>query len=121
MNTARLADCPGRANYVSTQATDETRRMRPFSFSGSAEQAILRLKRAIAKLPRTRIVSEEDDYLHAEVASRLFRFVDDLEFVVDGAAGEIHFRSASRSGYYDFGVNRARINHLREAFIRETE
>jgi uncharacterized protein (DUF1499 family) len=39
--------------------------------------------------------------------------VDDVEFWFDAAAKTIHFRSASRSGYYDFGVNRKRMEELR--------
>jgi hypothetical protein len=32
------------------------------------------------------------------------------------AAGVIHVRSASRKGYWDFGVNRRRVEAIREAF-----
>jgi uncharacterized protein (DUF1499 family) len=66
-------------------------------------------------MPRTRVVSEEANYLHAEFTSRLFRFVDDVEFHVDENAGLIQFRSASRAGRNDFGVNRARMEQIRAA------
>jgi uncharacterized protein (DUF1499 family) len=42
--------------------------------------------------------------------------VDDVEFRIDGAAGVIHVRSASRKGYWDLGVNRRRVETIREAF-----
>ncbi|USK36220.1 DUF1499 domain-containing protein [Bacillus sp. F19] len=32
----------------------------------------------------------------------------------------MHFRSASRTGYYDFGVNRKRMEGIRERFTKET-
>jgi uncharacterized protein (DUF1499 family) len=77
-----------------------------------------RLKGAIATIPRMTIVTEAGDYLHAEATSRLFRFVDDVEFYVDRAAKVIHFRSASRVGRSDLGVNRARMEQIRAAFER---
>jgi uncharacterized protein (DUF1499 family) len=75
-----------------------------------------RLREVIAARPRARIISETDTWLHAEFTSLVFRFVDDVEFLLDRDAGVIHCRSASRSGRSDFGVNRRRIEELRAAF-----
>jgi uncharacterized protein (DUF1499 family) len=46
------------------------------------------------------------------------RFVDDVEFWVDPAAGVVQVRSASRVGRKDLGVNRARIEAIRERLAR---
>ena len=54
-----------------------------------------------------------ESYLHYEFTSLLLRFVDDVEFVFDDEAKTIHFRSASRTGYGDLGVNRARMEQVR--------
>jgi uncharacterized protein (DUF1499 family) len=70
----------------------------------------------IGAVPRLKIVTESGDYLHAEATSLIFRFVDDVEFFVDREAKVIHFRSASRVGHSDLGVNRARMENIREAF-----
>jgi len=67
-------------------------------------------------MPRTVIVAQTDDYLHAEFTSGLFRFVDDVEFYVDSARYEIQFRSASRTGYSDLGVNRKRMTDIVNRF-----
>ena len=67
--------------------------------------------------PRTRIVQEEPGYLKAECRSRVFRFVDDVEILFDDGAKQIHFRSASRLGRKDFGVNRERMETIRKAFL----
>ena len=45
------------------------------------------------------------------------RFTDDVEFSLDEAAGVIHVRSASRIGHGDRGVNRARVEAIRSAFM----
>ena len=71
------------------------------------------LKGVIAGLSRTKLVQEADTYLHYEFTSLLLRFVDDVEFLFDDETKTIHFRSASRTGYGDFGVNRRRMEDIR--------
>jgi len=73
------------------------------------------VKRAIEAMGG-RILEEQPGYLHAIFVSRLFRFVDDLELRLDEGAGVIQVRSASRVGHSDFGVNRKRVERLRERF-----
>jgi uncharacterized protein (DUF1499 family) len=60
-------------------------------------------------------VESEERYLHAEVRSLVFRFVDDLEFLLQ-PDGLIQVRSAARSGYSDLGVNRRRVERIRQRF-----
>ena len=112
----RLAPCPASPNCVSTQATDAQHRMEPIPFTGSSDEALQQIKDVVAQMPRTRIVSVEDNYLHVEFRSAIFRFVDDVEFLVDPEAQLIHFRSASRVGYSDMGVNRRRMDKIQAAF-----
>lgn len=87
--------------------------MAPWRYEGSPPASLERLKQIVAAMPRAKIVSTSDDYLHAEFTSAIFRFVDDVEFLIDPAAGVIHFRSASRIGYSDLGANRRRMEDLR--------
>jgi uncharacterized protein (DUF1499 family) len=112
----RFAPCPDSPNCVSTQAADVEHRIEPIPFDGPTDRVVQRLKSAIATVPRMRIVTEKDDYIHAEATSLIFRFVDDVEFLVDREAKLIHFRSASRVGRSDLGVNRSRMERIRRAF-----
>ena len=75
-----------------------------------------RIKKLVAEMPRTKIVIVEGNYLHAEFRSSVFRFVDDVEFLIDPKERAIHFRSASRVGYSDFGVNRRRMQQVQKGF-----
>jgi uncharacterized protein (DUF1499 family) len=61
------------------------------------------------------VAERRGDYLRAECRSRVFRFVDDLELLFDDAAGVVRYRSASRVGRSDLGVNRRRVDALRAA------
>ena len=112
----RLADCPSSPNCVATQAGDADHRMEPIPFTGSSDEAMQRIKDLIAEMPRTKLVTVEDSYLHAEFRSALFRFVDDVEFLIDPEEQIVHFRSASRVGHSDLGVNRRRMEWIRKAF-----
>jgi uncharacterized protein (DUF1499 family) len=112
----RLAPCPPTPNCVCTQATDEEHRIEPFRYEGDPAEALARLKKVVASQPRVQVVTENDTYLHAEFTSLLFRYVDDVEFLLDRDAKVIHFRSASRAGRSDFGVNRGRMEAIRQAF-----
>jgi uncharacterized protein (DUF1499 family) len=115
---AALPACPDKPNCVSSQAIDKAHAIAPFRYSGSRDDALRRLKAALAAEKRLTVVAEQDSYLHAEVRSLVFRFVDDVEFLVDPAHGLIHVRSASRTGYSDLGVNRRRVERIRRAFMQ---
>jgi uncharacterized protein (DUF1499 family) len=112
----RLAPCPESPNCVSTQAQDAIHRMEPISYNGSAEDAVTRIRAVISSRPRTKIVTEKGNYLHVEFVSALFRFVDDVEFLIDESNGKIDFRSASRVGYGDLGANRKRMKAISAEF-----
>jgi len=113
---SRLAPCPRTPNCVSTQAPAGSKHMDPIPYTGPLAQARARLIEVLRHHPRTRIVREEADYLKAECRSAIFHFVDDVELVFDDAAKRIHFRSASRLGRKDFGVNRKRMEEISAAF-----
>jgi uncharacterized protein (DUF1499 family) len=109
----KLAPCPGSPNCVSSQAADESHFIAPFKITGRVEDAWAALKNALVSQSRTVIIHETGDMLHAEATSPVFRFVDDIDAILDADANIIHIRSASRVGYGDFGVNRRRVETLR--------
>lgn len=109
----QLAPCPSSPNCVSTQAQDETHAIPPLRYRKSRAAAKEALRTAVLSLARTRLVEEDETYMHFEFTSLLLRFVDDVEFLFDEEAQTVHFRSASRVGYSDFGVNRRRMEEIR--------
>jgi uncharacterized protein (DUF1499 family) len=108
-----LRACPASPNCVSTQAADERHAIAPFRYRTSKAEAREVLKTVVRSLPRTTLVEEDESYLHYEFTSLLLRFVDDVEFLLDDETKTVHFRSASRTGYGDFGVNRRRMETIR--------
>jgi uncharacterized protein (DUF1499 family) len=110
-----LAPCPSSPNCVSSRDPDPARRVDPIPFRGTAEKAREDLEMVLRSLPRATIVASSGIMVRAEFRTWL-GFVDDVEFRIDEAPGVIHVRSASRKGYWDFGVNRRRVEAIREAF-----
>jgi uncharacterized protein (DUF1499 family) len=111
-----LAPCPESPNCVSSESADRAHFTEPLRYTGEAARAWQRLQSVLAAEPRITIIEDTGSYLHAEARSLVFRFVDDVEFLLDSAHGVIHVRSASRVGYGDFGVNRRRVERIRKAF-----
>lgn len=109
----KLAPCLNSPNCVSSAATDPRHAIAGFVLDRSPGTAKKELKQAASKLPRAKLISETDIYLHFEFRSLLFRFVDDVEFHIDDATNKIHVRSSSRVGHSDFGVNRRRVEAIR--------
>ncbi len=113
MKDSRLASCPDSPNCVCTLDDSEEHAIAPYRYRKTLDEAKAVVKQVFSELSRTELVQEEAAYLHYEVRSLLFRFVDDVEILFDDAAKTIHFRSASRTGYSDFGVNRRRMEDVR--------
>jgi uncharacterized protein (DUF1499 family) len=103
---------------VCSQERNPAFQVEPLSFRSTPEAAIATLKQIVLSMDRTTIVQEAGDYLYAEFKSKLMGFVDDVEFYVDRAANVVQVRSASRVGRSDLGVNRQRIDAIREQFAR---
>ena len=113
---SRFSNCPETPNCVSSSAHSGRHYIEPIGYEGTLDNARLRLLEVIADSARAHVVKQEDAYLHVEFTSLLFRFVDDVEFEFDDAGKQIHLKSASRTGYADFGVNRRRLESIRERF-----
>lgn len=117
LRNGRLAACPDSPNCVSTQTEDREHWIAPMSISSNSVPPIETLAEIVRTMPRTTIVEQTTEYLKVEFRSRIFRFCDDVEFFVDVPANRIHFRSASRVGHSDLGVNRDRMELIRQKFM----
>ena len=107
---SRLKPPPASPNCVSSKAdpSDKEHYIEPLAVAD-----LDRIRQVVDGMPRTRVKTAEDDYLHAVFTSALFRFKDDVEFEVEGDI--VHVRSASRVGYSDLGANRKRVEAIRKA------
>jgi uncharacterized protein (DUF1499 family) len=111
----RLTACPAKPNCVNSEFSDDgEHRIAPLVVPPGTE-AMSWLREAVNAAGGT-VVSEAENYLAATFTSRLFGFVDDVEFRIEPEAGLVQVRSASRAGYGDLGANRARVEAIRALF-----
>ena len=110
-----LAPCPKKPNCVSSSASDEDHQIAALGIEGSSEAAWAGLWTTLEDTPRVEIVTSSDYYIHAVYTSLVMGYRDDVEFLLLPSKKEIAVRSASRMGYGDMGVNRERIEEIREA------
>lgn len=89
-------------------------RIAPVALVGTGAATMAKLQTVVAGMPGAQVVKAESDYLYATFTTKLLKFTDDVEFWFDPAAGVVQVRSASRLGRKDFGVNRARVEAIRQ-------
>lgn len=115
LKNERFAPCPDTPNCVNSQSSDADHHIEPLRYKGSREAAVEKLKDVIRSMERTRIIEATGRYMRVEFTSAIMRFVDDVEFCFPDDP-VVHVKSASRTGYSDFGVNRRRVETIRKQF-----
>ena len=111
-----LVACPRSPNCVLSQASDAKHKIKPIYYSTSVEMAKERLNQVILSNSDARIITQNEVYWHVKFTTRWLRFIDDVEFYFPESEALIHLRSASRSGYWDLGANRKRVEEIRSRF-----
>lgn len=110
---AMLAACPSSPNCVVSEGPGSN--IAPLALGSASSWDDLR--QAVSDLGGL-IERDDGTFLHATYRSRFFGFIDDLTCRRDGDLVQV--RSSSRSGWYDFGVNRRRVEQLRR-MVESTE
>ncbi len=111
-----IENCPSSPNCVSSLTKSTSHYLPPWELKISVKEAKKKVEGIVLQLPRTELVESGKDYLHFTFTSSLLRFTDDVWFYFDEKAKKIHYRSSSRIGYSDFGVNRKRMIELQLLF-----
>ena len=110
----KLTKCSSKPNCVCSEFAEDTKRyIEPLKITGTINvnkiEAILTQMGGI-------IITKTDTYIAANFTSSVFKFVDDFEIKIDQDTGNIHFRSASRVGYSDRGVNKKRVELFKQLY-----
>ncbi|MEX0744637.1 MAG: DUF1499 domain-containing protein [Phycisphaeraceae bacterium] len=111
----RLEPCGTTPNCVCSCDRRPRFHVPPLPLTQPPERALAAILNELRTWRRTVIVDDGPRHVHAVCRSPVFQFADDLELVIDEAQRQVHLRSASRVGRYDFGVNRRRVRRLTRA------
>ena len=103
-----LPPCPDRPNCVRSGVEPWL----PLEFETDLEEAQGRLSRIMERFPRCNRIAGEPLRWRYQCRSRIFGFIDELEFLFSPQERRIHYRSAARTGYWDLGINAKRLRTL---------
>lgn len=119
VHNGHLAPCPNRPSCVSSESKEERHFVPPLSTAG-VENPMEELIKILLNKEKATLVKENPSYLHVEFRSPIFNFVDDAEFYYDKERDLIEVRSVARVGYYDFDVNKKRIEEIQREFQKSS-
>jgi uncharacterized protein (DUF1499 family) len=112
LENGKLHEIPNKKNAVSTDTSFSDKRITPMPFKENPEDTKAALKKALDSYGGIAIMKEENNYIYAIATTPGMKFHDDMEIHFDEADRMIHFRSASRAGYSDMGLNRQRYDKI---------
>ncbi len=115
ISNGKLTSCPSSPNCVSSQSTEKSHYIDPLPLRADELKLI---EQIIVNDPHAEVVRKEGNYLRAVYKTPL-GFRDDVEFYVNREKNVIDVRSSSRVGYSDLGVNRRRIETIRQQLAHE--
>jgi uncharacterized protein (DUF1499 family) len=115
LDNGLLKACPTASNCVASQNADSAHAIDPIEYQTDLDTARSTLLKILTVVPRTKTIESTPSYIRAESTSRVFDFIDDLEFYFPSNERVIHLRSAARVGAFDLGMNRRRLEQIRLA------
>jgi len=116
LHQGRLAALASTPNGVSTMAQDSDKSVAPLNFKADLKATQLATLRAFAHMPNNQIIKRNERYVHAVFFSPRMGFRDDVELYFDQQNQVLHYRSQSRVGYSDMGVNKQRYQRFAELY-----
>ena len=119
----KLSHCPDTPNCVNSEYPEQQDHyISPIDIISKQKintSPLPLLKDIIQEMGGT-VIRQSDNYLAGTFTSNIFRFVDDIELRFDNEKNLIHFRSASRVGRSDMGVNKKRVNLIKQFYSKRT-
>lgn len=116
----KLKPLSKKPNGVSTQTNDAAMCVEPLAAKSSLDETMNAIKSAVNAYGGAEVQQCSDNYLYAVFSTPKMKYNDDVEFFIDEANGLVHFRSSSRVGYSDLGLNRARYKKLAATYAQQS-
>ncbi len=117
LQAGQLQVCPDTPNCVCSEAgNDADHYIAAIALDGTDTQAAFKQLKAAVEANGGQISQGDERYFAARFSSKLLGYVDDFEARLDEPEGQIHLRSASRLGRSDFGVNKKRVESVKQSY-----
>lgn len=115
----QLSPCPASPNCINSEyADDSAHYIEAITYQNRPVEDIIQLVQQTIAMSGGQITEHKEHYIAATYTTRLFRFVDNVEFRIDPQQQQVHIRSASRQGHSDLGANRKRAQRIKQIFTQ---
>ncbi|RKF15645.1 DUF1499 domain-containing protein [Alginatibacterium sediminis] len=108
LKNGQFAPMPSSPNAVSSQSEDASKKVEALPLKADIETTKEAVLASVAQLSEFEVVTNNPDYMHIVFVTEKMRYRDDLELYFDQEQGLLHYRSQSRVGYSDKGLNAER-------------
>jgi uncharacterized protein (DUF1499 family) len=108
--------CPSQPRCVSSTEAS-SRHIAGFTLTNDVQDSWNQVGVILQSMPRTKITEQDERHIHAEVSSPTGMYTDDVDLRVQPDSRLVDIRSSARIGYYDFKVNRKRVELLRSKLL----
>ena len=114
----QLAAMPDKPNAVSSQTDIVEKYVEPLPYKASREETLAALISTLNNMGGNDVQIQESHYIYTVFTTAKLRFHDDVELLLDDKAQKVHFRSQSRAGHSDMGLNRKRFEQFKELYSK---
>jgi uncharacterized protein (DUF1499 family) len=118
VNNGKLAEISKKPNNVSSQTNEKEKYVEPLNFIDDLAKSRSKIISILDEYPGAKIIKDEDTYIYAVFTTGTMKYKDDVEFYFDENSNVIHYRSSSRIGYSDMGLNRERYNAIAQKYYK---
>ena len=112
----KLAAMPSKPNAVSSQTEQADKKVAALPFKGSAQETLSAVEKVLAEMANNEVQVNESNYIYTIFTTPTMHYHDDVEVLLDESTQLVHFRSQSRAGYSDMGINRKRYQKFSELY-----
>lgn len=116
LENGKLREVPIKPNAVSTQTNQADKKIEPLLLKASVKQSKEAMISALKTYGGIEIKQETENYIYAIATTDKMKFHDDIEIYFDETNKVIQYRSASRVGYSDMGLNKARYEKISQLY-----
>ena len=117
-NKGHLAEMPDKPNAVSSQTDIAQKRVEPLPYKANTEETMRAVIATLNTMGSNEVQVVESHYIYSVFTSAILHFHDDVELLLNEEMQEVHFRSQSRAGRSDMGINRKRYEQFKALYTQ---
>lgn len=116
VNDGLFNSLPESPNCVSSQTDQSDKYVEPLAFKETLQVSKEHIIIALEAYGDIEIIEMTDTYIYAVATTEKMKFHDDIEIYFDDETSMVHYRSSSRAGYSDMGLNRDRYKMIKALY-----